>query len=610
MLIIDWVVVVFYITVILATGYVVKRRIKSAGGFLLGNRRLGAPMMIASTFAGGVNANNPISVASNAYSNGLSGMWLTMAFMIATPIFWMWPPVLRRLRVVTLVDFFRMRYGRGMEWLKLVISVLVAPFTVGVGIKAAAMLVIAMAGTNPDGSGAISTHTAIAMIVIPTVVYTLLGGVIAAYAIDMFQSILIIALSFILLPFMVWKVGSSVEVVARVDAHNANYWNLLGGTEGVSGLWLFWFAVSLCFSALAVYGGGSGAARNEMAARWAVVGNLGKRVCTVGWGLTGLFAIALFGAPAVSGVRPDDVFAAACLQTMPAGLRGVMVAAMLAAAMSTLATMMLNFSGNMVNNLYKDYLARHASPAHYLTMARVFAVVPMGLGWAVAASGIGLIHLVVLTEQVNSTLGVAMLAAVAWRRSTGIGATLATMAMVPLFYFGNLRPGSWPDWYATIIERGLAFYRLVGIETGIDAAGLASAKPEMLLPLTTPFYLSTGIAVLVLVSLFTRQHNERRVAEFYARADTPLGEEHRLRQAGFQADTLEEMEQRPVDADARDRDQSRRLLLLDLLIWPKLLLTGRAKVTDYWIDLAGIAGSLLFMALLLWAITSIRGWLL
>jgi Na+/proline symporter len=78
-----------------------------------------------------------------------------------------------------------------MEWFNLINGVLVAPFAFGVGIKAAAILITAVAGTGADGSPAIGIHTAIAMVVIPTLVYTLLGGVVAAYAVDMFQSLLI-----------------------------------------------------------------------------------------------------------------------------------------------------------------------------------------------------------------------------------------------------------------------------------------------------------------------------------------------------------------------------------------------------------------------------------
>lgn len=598
---VDWIVVAVYVLIVLAIGYRSLKRIRDAGGFLLGNRRLGTGMMIASTFAGGINANHPVSVAANTYVNGLSGMWLSLAYILATPIFWMWPPVLRRLRLVTMVDFFRMRFGRVMEWLNLLNGIVIAPFAFGVGIKAAAILVVAVAGTDAAGQPVIGTHTAIAMIVLPTLIYTLLGGVVAAYAVDMFQSVLILILSFLVLPFMIFQAGGMAEVRAGIDAVNPDAWNLFGGTTGVPAIWLVWFALSLFLSAPMVYGGGSGAARTEMAARLAVIGNLGKRFCTVGWGLTGLFAIALFGGPAVSGVRPDDVFALACLNSLPGGLRGVMVASMLAAVMSTIAGMMLTFGGNMVNNLYKDYLVQNASPAHYLLMARVFTGASVFLGWIVAASDLGLVHAVVIVEQVNGILGVSVLAAVMWRRVTGTGAIAATLVMAPLFILGNQNPADWPVWYRAIAEGVGSVYGLLNVP-GVPEIGAANLRPEQLVPITTPIYILVGIVTITLVSLVTRQHDERSVAEFYARLDTPLGDEHKLRDAGFQADTLEDLDQHSVDAAAAKSIQSRRLLLADLFTWPQLIRSGRAKLSDYSIDLLGIAGSIAFIVLFLGSI--------
>lgn len=591
---IDWAVIATYVAVILLIGWRARRRIRDAGGFLLGNRKLSTGMMIASTFAGGINANHPVSVSANTYVHGLSGMWLSLAYILATPVFWMWPPVLRRLRLVTMVDFFRMRYGRAMEWFNLVNGIVVAPFVFGVGIKAAAILVVAVAGRDAGNQPIIGIHTAIAMIVLPTLVYTLLGGVVAAYAVDMFQSLLILMLSFLLLPFMVWKVGGLHEVQSRVAAANPEAWNLFGGTSGVPMVWLVWFAVSLFFSAPMVYGGGSGGAQTEMAARLAVIGNLGKRFCTVGWGVTGVLAVALLGAPAVSGHRPEDVFALSCVHALPSGLRGFMVAAMLAAVMSTIAGMMLTFGGNMVNNLYKDYLVRNASSDHYLLMARVFTGASVFLGWIVAASSLGLVHAVVIVEQVSGMLGVTVLAAILWRRATGAAAVCSAAVMTPLFYFGNQDASRWPDWYSWLVARALDLYRLTGISPGVNGDRLAGLSPESLVPLTTPIYLGAGLVVIIVASWFTRQHNERAVAEFYARLDTPLGDEQKLRDAGFQADTLEELDRHALESSTRTV-QSRRLLLADCFRLPQLIRSGQARLSDYWIDAAGIAGSVLFI---------------
>jgi hypothetical protein len=248
-----------------------------------------------------------------------------------------------------------------------------------------------------------------------------------------------------------------------------------------------------------------------------------------------------------------------------------------------------------VNNLYKNYLKRTASSAHYLVLARLFTALPLAAGWYIAASGIGLIHLVIISEQSSGLLGLTMLAGLVWRRATGSGAVAAFCAMAPLFFFGNRAPATWPDWYRFGVDWLLDVYRWVGINPHVDANTVLNAKPENLLQVTTPLWIGAGVLVLVVVSLLTRQHNERMVEEFYARAETPLGDEHKLRAAGYQADTLEDINRRQVDAAPIAAGQSRRLLLLDFLNWPWLVATGKARLRDYWIDFAGILGSILFI---------------
>ena len=590
---IDWAVILAYLGIVMAIGVWAMLRVRDAGGFLLGRRKLGKAMMIASTFAGGINANHPISIASNTYRNGLSGMWLSLTYILMTPFFWMWPPLVRRLRIVTTIDLFRLRYGRAMEMAVNASSMISHAVAFGAGTKAAYEFIKIVSGNQ------VTDFQAQAMIVIPTVIYTLMGGVVAAYATDLFQSLFIIVLSFLLIPFAIWALpGGAGDLAARVPAES---WVLVSG-NGTPGVWLFWFAVSLLASAPMVYGGGAGSARNEMAARWAILGNLGKRFCTIGWGLVGVIAIALYGAAATSGIQPDTMFARACVDTLPAGLRGVMVASILAAVMSTLAGIMLSMGGQIVNNVYKDYLVREATPRHYLLMARVFTALSVVLGWAVAAAADSLVHIVIVSEQINGVVGITVLACIFWRRVTAAGAVAAIAVMAPLFYCGNLRVENLPDWYRSLVALVQHAHLAVGLDPHFNLATAAGTVPVQM---STPIYVVAGSVVLVLVSLATRQHNDHTVREFYARLDTPVGEEHRLKEGGFEADTLEELVRDDVAVAATDHDVSRRLLLLDFFTWPWLVLKGRARLSDYRVDLLGVAGSLLFIAGFLYLVKGI-----
>ena len=142
----DWSVVAVYGVWMFAIAFWAFRKIKDCGGYLMGSRRLGKWMMMASAFAGGTNANHQMAVAAAAYQRGLSGIWLSLTWMLITPFFWMYHPLVRRLRIVTMADVVRMRFGRFMNHMFKLVNLLLGPISMGLGIKSAAIVLQLMTG--------------------------------------------------------------------------------------------------------------------------------------------------------------------------------------------------------------------------------------------------------------------------------------------------------------------------------------------------------------------------------------------------------------------------------------------------------------------------------
>ena len=113
------------------------------------------------------------------------------------------------------------------------------------------------------------------------------------------------------------------------------------------------------------------------------------------------------------------------------------------------------------------------------------------------------------------------------------------------------------------------------------------------------------------VSLLTRQHDDHSVDEFYCRLDTPVGHEHRIREAGFQVDELERLDQEAPDTTGINEGHARdRLLIVDILRLPKLLRSGEARLRDYRTDFIGIIACIAFVLLFLFGVDSLTQWLL
>jgi Na+/proline symporter len=605
----DWLIIGIYFVITFAIAFWAARRIKDCGGYLVGSRKLGKWMLVAASFAGGTNANHPMAVAAAAFQRGLSGIWISLTWMLITPFFWLYPPVVRRLRIVTLADIVRLRFGAPLDWTLKLLLLFKFPVAMGLGIKSAAIVIQVMTG------GHISGPVAEALVVFPTLAYTLIGGIVAAYATDIYQGLLIVVLSFLLIPFAISSAGG----VAALDAQIADeFTSLLSGAPGDFGFWwIFWFAIGITFAAVLASVGGAATARDENAARASAYGLVLKRFCTVGWGFVGVLAIALFaGHPLLTpgsgtpGASPDNVFPLASGQLLPVGLRGLMVASMLAAVMSSLNSGIIGFGGMMVNNIYQAHLVRSASPAHYLFVARVFSVVGVLGGWWVASTITDIVEFSTVVEPLGGLMGIAILAAIVWRRVTAAGALASFLVAAPLFLAVNF-----PAWPARLPLFELLHLRplvdtlagLYGLDLLDPAQGYLNAAGELArLPVQIkyPLYLVPSIVALVGVSLLTRQHRPRDVEAFYCRLDTPVGQEHRIREAGFQADQIENLDgdsgsTRTDSAPGAAAGPPDRLLLPDLFRLPGLLRRGEVRLADYRRDLLGTAGSIAFVILFL-----------
>lgn len=583
----DWIVVGLYEIIVFGIAIWSMSQIKDSGGFLLGKRKMGLWMLIGNGFAGGTNANHPMGVATATFQNGLSGMWLSLAWILVTPYYWISPPVGRRLRVVTAIDMINLRFGRFMGVIYKIVMIITAPIAIGLGIKSGAIVIEVMTG------GAVNEIQAMYFIIIPTLIYTLMGGAIVAYAADAFQGILIFILSFLMIPFAIHKAGGIAALDAGIDDHLTQLISTDNG-EGFGIWWIVWFCIA---GLLSTYPTG-GTARNEMSARLAIIGTVIKRFCTVGWGLSGLFAIALYAGNEILAVSPDKVFPYAAGDLLPVVLRGIMVAAVLGAVMSSLDDSLIGFAGMLTKNIYQEYMVKNASARHYLIVTQIFTVLAAILACIGASINRNLIDYITLVEPLGSLCGVAIFCSIFWRRLTGLGAISSVIIMFPLFYIvqkteliNGVTSLPWGISHIAVLMQQI--YNAIGYELVIPSG------PGLFLPIEIryPLYLIPGIITMITISYLTKQHNERSVEEFYARLDTPVGLEYKLRDLGFHEDDIEDLDYETIHIDKNDRQTSGRLILVDLLRIPKLLSSGEASLLDYKVDLIGFIASIIFIIL-------------
>jgi len=362
-----WLVLVLYFIGMLVIGWYCRRTAQSPEGYLLGNRKFGTKMMIMHAFGAGTNPSDITGTISKTVSAGASGIWVSWMWMFGTPFYWIIAPVIRRMRCLTMADYFKQRFGPGAAVL----------YTFTAGIAMTIFFASVLVGTVRTVQGMMGPDFIAApgvfdwwfygILIVTAVTFTLYGywgGIVAAIRTDMIQGLMIIALSIIALPMALnyqnlgglsgvrsilkSTSGAELETTAPKDAsdagvqgatasnaptntysqYNKNYLNLFDPKGGFS----FGMVILLCISApltalaLPHLVSVCGAGQTEWQGRMGITcGNILKRTCTIGWSVLGLCWLAYL-IKTRSEIHPDAAFGDSIRALLPPVLQGVMPA--------------------------------------------------------------------------------------------------------------------------------------------------------------------------------------------------------------------------------------------------------------------------------------------
>lgn len=496
----DIAVLILYLVGITLLGAWMVRRVKSLAEFIM-PRRFGKAMMIMHTFGTGTHSDQAVGVAAKTYTNGLSGIWYQWLWLFPTPFYWLIAPIMRRFRANTTADVFEARYDKSVAVLFALVGMFQLSTNIGLMLRGSGEVVSAALGD------ALSLEMVIAAMTVLFVIYGVAGGLSAAIVTDFVQGLMTIVFSFLLLPYLLEAVGGLSGLHQKIP--DQGMFSLVAPRE----IGLFYIVV-IAFNALVGWVtqphnmGLCAAGRTEMEGR---VGTMGgsfiKRICTIAWCLTGLAALAYFGA----GENPDHVYGLAASQFLPRimpGLLGVFLASLLASVMSSCDSFMIASSGLFTENIYKT-LARGKSESHYVTVARISSVAIVSGGIAYAFWLPDVVKGIEIFWKIAPMMGIAFWMGLFWRRATVAGAWASTLT-------------AFAAWWLTTRGFFVAFAASLPMADELRLVTPGAGGNEIYLPWQMIFYLTAGLAAGILVSLFTRPPDEGRLDEFYALVRTPI----------------------------------------------------------------------------------------
>jgi len=480
----DWAVLIGYLIAMAAVGLIAGRTVKDTDHYFLGQRRFSKWLMIGQSFGTGTHAEMPVSLAGAVYGVGASAIWYQWKNLFATPFYWIMAPVFRRVRRTTMAEMTEDRYG---PWMGGIYTLFALCFFT---LNTAAMLKGAGKVIDQATGGELGVNAVVIWMTLIFILYSFVGGLVAAAWTDFFQGFLIIALSFMLVPLGLDLVGGMAGMRASLEGYQLS----LATPEGI-GPWVI--AVLTLNGLIGIMAqphmlAAVGTGRDERACRIGfMVGNFVKRFCTVGWAFVGLIVLAAvaqgkFGVTELA--DPEDAFGLACRELLFPGALGLLVASVMAANMSTSSAMMVDSGALFTQSLYRKVVTGRPD-RHYLWAGRLsgFGITMIGVAYAVFVVE-SVLYSFLLTETLATYMGISFLGGILWRRANRWGALASLLvALATNFLLYHQRGERFDHWDPGVflISLGAGVLALVGVSL-LTRPEPAAANDEFFERLRTP----------------------------------------------------------------------------------------------------------------------------
>jgi SSS family solute:Na+ symporter len=358
--------------------------------YFLGGRNLGWFVIGASLFASNIGSEHLVGLAgSGAKGDFPAGQFELLASLILILLGWVFVPFYLKSGVFTMPEFLERRYSSAARNYLSIVSILAYILTkISLTILAGAIVFEVMG---------VEFWTGAILVVVATGIYTVFGGLRAVAYTDMVQTFIFIAGSLAITILGLQTLGGwdgMMNVIEEAHASNPNvssatYFNLWRGLEDPSfpwtgilfgapilGVW-YWctdqFIVQRVLSAKDV----------SEARKGAIFGGILKILPIFIFVIPGIIAFALSQKQAVdlSG-GPDTALPALIKDFLPPGVRGLVLAGLLAALMSSLSSVFNSCSTLFTIDFYKKWVPQ-ASEAQLVRVGQVATgvLVILSLAW-------------------------------------------------------------------------------------------------------------------------------------------------------------------------------------------------------------------------------------
>ena len=390
----DWAVVGAYLVVLIVIVASATRSQSTTTDYFLAGRNVGFFAIGASIFASNIGSEHIVGLAGQGAATGLAMAHYELHAWIVVLLAWVFVPFYYRSQVFTMPEFLERRFGPRPRWILSLVSLAAYVLTkVSVTVYAGALVFSALLPDTFGGPENAFWIGAIATVVL-TGLYTVAGGLRAVLYTDSAQAVILLIGSIAITYYGLDRLGGWGELQAFASQDVARYalWRPLSDPDfpwlgiliasPIVGIW-YWctdqYIVQRTLAAKDLRSARRGALWGAFLKVWPVLFFVVPGLIGAALNARGLLAMPLDANGEPSG---DQVFPAMVAGLLPEGLRGLVVAGMMAALMSSLSSLFNSTATLFTVDVYEK-LKPGASEAQLVTVGRLatVAVVILGLAW-------------------------------------------------------------------------------------------------------------------------------------------------------------------------------------------------------------------------------------
>jgi SSS family solute:Na+ symporter len=384
----DWCIVVGYLITIVAVGVYIRRYITNVTDFMVAGRGLKTFLAIATMIGTELGLVTVMYSSQKGFTGGFAAFHIALAAAIVTLVVGLTGFIvvpLRRMKVMTIPEFYEKRFGRGVRILGGIILALSGILNMGMFLKAGSLFVMGITGLTR------SVHLNIIMSVLLGMVllYTTLGGMVSVVVLDYIQFVVLsfglLAASLLSIRYLGWD--NIIETVSQLKGQAG--FDPFRGEEGFGVpyvVWMFFLGlVSCAVWQTAVIRACS--AENTRTVKkiytWASIGFLMRFLLPYFLGICAFVYIAnnqslknvfIPGSGSVDSQVTLMAMPVFLSQILPIGLIGLISAGMLAAFMSTHDSYLLCWSSVLTQDVVAPCFKNGLSSKARLLLTRIFII--------------------------------------------------------------------------------------------------------------------------------------------------------------------------------------------------------------------------------------------